>query len=144
MTAGPLTRPAAERLADRLRPLAQPQRLMILSLLLAGEHTVGEIETRTGIGQPALSQQLAELRRSGLVTTRRAARQVHYRIADTAGLRQTRAILTLFGDDAPQIRAEAPADPTPSPAAPSPATPSRAAPPPDGAARFVHILAPGA
>ncbi|ACI52437.1 transcriptional regulator, ArsR family [Gluconacetobacter diazotrophicus PA1 5] len=141
MTARPLTRPAAERLADRLRPLAQPQRLMILSLLLAGEHTVGEIETRTGIGQPALSQQLAELRRSGLVTTRRAARQVHYRIADTAGLRQTRAILTLFGDDAPQIRAEAPADPVP--ATPSPATPSRAAPPPDGAARFVHILAPG-
>ena len=53
-------RAAAMDAADKLRVFAQPQRLMILSLLLRGERNVGEIAERTGIAQPALSQQLAE------------------------------------------------------------------------------------
>ena len=55
---------------------AQPQRLMILSCLLDAEHNVGEIAELTGIGQPALSQQLAALRRAGLVNTRKEAKLV--------------------------------------------------------------------
>jgi DNA-binding transcriptional ArsR family regulator len=74
-------RAGAERAVERLRLFAQPVRLMILSLLLEGEHMVGALEDATAIGQPAMSQQLAELRRAGLVVTRRAARQVFYRIA---------------------------------------------------------------
>ena len=56
------SRPQADIAADKLRRFAQPQRLMILSLLLEGEKSVTEIDMATGIGQPALSQQLAELR----------------------------------------------------------------------------------
>ncbi|WP_161554405.1 ArsR/SmtB family transcription factor, partial [Escherichia coli] len=37
----------------------------------------------TGIRQPALSQQLAELRQRHLVTTRRESRSVFYRINDS-------------------------------------------------------------
>lgn len=76
------SRTTAEAAAERLRSFAQPQRLMILSRLLDGEHTVGAIEEATGIGQPALSQQLAELRRAEIVTTRRVSKQVYYRLAD--------------------------------------------------------------
>lgn len=76
------SRERANEAAERLKIFAQPQRLMILSYLLAGEHTVGEIEAATAIQQPALSQQLAELRRAELVETRRAAKQVFYRLAD--------------------------------------------------------------
>jgi DNA-binding transcriptional ArsR family regulator len=82
MTAIYRSRERAAEAAERLKIYAQPQRLMILSYLLAGEHTVGEIEAATAIGQPALSQQLAELRRAELVETRRAAKQVYYRLAD--------------------------------------------------------------
>ncbi|MDT8872567.1 metalloregulator ArsR/SmtB family transcription factor [Komagataeibacter rhaeticus] len=67
---------------QRLRLLAQPQRLMVLACLLDGEKSVGEIEARTGIGQPTLSQQLAELRRAEIVVTRKEARQVIYSIRD--------------------------------------------------------------
>jgi DNA-binding transcriptional ArsR family regulator len=82
MTAIHQSRERANEAAERLKIYAQPQRLMILSYLLAGERTVGEIETATAIGQPALSQQLAELRRAALVETRRAAKQVYYKLAD--------------------------------------------------------------
>jgi DNA-binding transcriptional ArsR family regulator len=40
------------------------------------------IDQATGIGQPALSQQLAELRRAELVQSRRSAKQVYYRLAN--------------------------------------------------------------
>ena len=78
----PRTREIAENLVQRLRLLAQPQRLMVLACLLDGEKSVGEIEARTGIGQPTLSQQLAELRRAEIVVTRKEARQVIYSIKD--------------------------------------------------------------
>jgi len=76
-----LSRERAAEAAERLKVYARPQRLMILSSLAEGERTVGEIEAATRVGQPALSQQLAELRRAGLVETRRAAKQVFYRLA---------------------------------------------------------------
>lgn len=75
-------RDVATGIADKLRVFAQPQRLMILSCLLHGERTVGEIGEVTGIAQPALSQQLAELRRAELVCTRKEAKQVWYSLAD--------------------------------------------------------------
>ena len=76
------SRAQADIAADKLRRFAQPQRLMILSLLLEGEKSVTEIDMASGIGQPALSQQLAELRKAELVTTRRQAKQVYYSLAD--------------------------------------------------------------
>jgi DNA-binding transcriptional ArsR family regulator len=57
------SREQADFAADKLRKFAQPQRLMILSVLREGEKSVTEIDLATRIGQPALSQQLAELRK---------------------------------------------------------------------------------
>lgn len=82
MTALYQSRAMADAATEKLRVYAQPQRLMILSCLSRGEKTVGEIDTATGIGQPALSQQLAELRRAEMVKTRRVAKQVYYDLAD--------------------------------------------------------------
>ncbi|MBB3774042.1 DNA-binding transcriptional ArsR family regulator, partial [Angulomicrobium tetraedrale] len=93
----PLTREEADRAVEKLRSYGQPQRLMILSHLQSGEMTVGEIDTATGIGQPALSQQLGELRRAGLVATRRAAKQVFYRLADIGVAQCVRSIEAQFG-----------------------------------------------
>ncbi len=97
-----LDRPQADRLVEQLKMLAQPQRLMILSTLLDGERAVGEIEGITGIGQPALSQQLAELRRTDLVTPRREARQIFYRIASEAVEDRVRALFMALGAPVPE------------------------------------------
>lgn len=100
MTALFESRALADVAAEKLKVYAQPQRLMILSCLLRGEKTVGEIDAATGIGQPALSQQLAELRRADMVKTRRAAKSVHYALADEAIALCVRAMEAILADDA--------------------------------------------
>lgn len=93
------SRSAADVAAERLKIYAQPQRLMILSRLIDGEHTVSEIDEATGIGQPALSQQLAELRRADIVKTRRASKQVYYRLANENVEVCVKGIEAMFGGD---------------------------------------------
>lgn len=95
------SRERATEIAERLKIFAQPQRLMILSSLLSGERTVGDIEAATSISQPSLSQQLGELRRAKLVATRRAAKQVHYRLANGDVALCVHALVALFGEKNP-------------------------------------------
>lgn len=64
--------------AELMRVMGHPVRLEIVTTLIPGERSVGDIESTTGITQPGLSQQLAVLRKAGLVTTRREAKQVFY------------------------------------------------------------------
>ena len=97
------SREQAEDTAERLRQFGQPLRLMILSLLLQGEKSVSEIDIATGIGQPGLSQQLAELRRAELVTTRRQAKQVFYSLADKSVELSVRSIEAVFGAGDPRV-----------------------------------------
>ena len=92
-------RDEATAAAEALKMYAQPQRLMILSRLLEGEQVVAEIERETGIGQPALSQQLAELRRAGLVTMRRSARQVFYSLSGDRVRLRIDMLEMLFGSE---------------------------------------------
>jgi len=124
-------RSQAEATADKLKAFAQPQRLMILSLLLArGEQSVSEIDLATGIGQPALSQQLGELRRAGLVSTRRQSKQIYYNLTDKRAALCVRSIETAFGP-ADLATAELSLDLS------FPRTSKRVAP---GAAGFVRVL----
>ena len=99
MTALYQSRALANVAVEKLRVFAQPQRLMILSYLLGGERQVADIEAATGVTQPALSQQLAELRRANLVKTRREAKQVHYRLADDGSALCVRNLEAMFGAD---------------------------------------------
>lgn len=83
MTADLTRREDAELAAERLRILAQPTRLMILALLRGGERSVGQIETALQLKQPGLSQQLGALRQAEMVATRREAKSIYYRLADS-------------------------------------------------------------
>ena len=91
------SREIAEAAAEKLKVFAQPLRLMILSCLLRGERSVGDIATATGIGQPTLSQQLAELRRASLVRTRKEAKLVWYALADDGVALCVRNMEAIFG-----------------------------------------------
>lgn len=96
MSAEP-AKPVIERNAELFRVLGHETRLRLLSLLAAGEHAVGELEAVSRIGQPALSQQLAILRKAELVVTRRVAKQVYYRL-DAEALRAAAALLAGLAD----------------------------------------------
>jgi DNA-binding transcriptional ArsR family regulator len=81
-----------EAAAELLKALAHATRLAILRALGDGERSVGDLERMSGVGQPALSQQLAVLRSAALVETRRESRQVFYRL-NRARLRDVSALL---------------------------------------------------
>jgi len=65
-----------------LKAMSNERRLMILCQLAHhGERSVGELAPLVGLGQSALSQHLARLRRDRLVTTRREAQTIFYQLA---------------------------------------------------------------
>jgi len=80
----------ADEAASLLRVLANPDRLLLLCQLVGGECCVGDLEERTGIHQPTLSQQLGVLRNEGLVQTRRDGKRIYYTLARPEAL----AVLT--------------------------------------------------
>lgn len=73
----------AGQVADLLGALANDRRLLILCKLVeTGEATVGALADDIGLSQSALSQHLARMREEGIVTFRREAQTLWYRIAD--------------------------------------------------------------
>lgn len=71
----------AERVSGVMRALSSPKRLLILCQLAEGERSVGELARLLGMKEPAMSQQLALMRRDGLITARRAGQAVWYALA---------------------------------------------------------------
>jgi DNA-binding transcriptional ArsR family regulator len=90
----------ARQLSELLRLFGQPQRLQILSLLLQGGCAVSEIETRLNIGQPALSQQLAALRKAGVISARRESRAIYYNFTDETEAQRFRVLFSLLNPGA--------------------------------------------
>lgn len=86
----------ADAAGQLLKALANPDRLLLLCQLSQGERNVGELEALLGIQQPTLSQQLAVLRREGLVETRRDGKQIYYRISSPAALAVIETLYRLF------------------------------------------------
>lgn len=73
----------AAQAAAVMRSLGNEARLLVLCHLgEASELSVGALTRRIGLSQSALSQHLAKLRDEGLVTTRKQAQTVFYRVAD--------------------------------------------------------------
>lgn len=69
--------------AEFFRALAHPVRIRLLEVLSSGgEQNVQTLAQKLGIDQPIVSQQLAKLRASGIVTTRKEATTVTYALLD--------------------------------------------------------------
>jgi ArsR family transcriptional regulator len=64
--------------AEFFKTLGHPVRIRVLELLAEGEHAVGELLPEIAVEPTNLSQQLAVLRRAGLVTARKEGSAVHY------------------------------------------------------------------
>lgn len=71
--------------ARQLKALGNPVRLLVLCRLHhGGEASAGVLAKELGVGMSALSQHLARMREEGLILQRRQARQLFYRIDESA------------------------------------------------------------
>jgi ArsR family transcriptional regulator len=89
--------PLYEAKAEFFKMLGHPVRIRVLELLQDGPKPVRDLLAEIGVEAPNLSQQLAVLRRSGIVTASREGATVVYALAggDVADLmRAARRILT--------------------------------------------------
>lgn len=88
MSIGPKQAVYAE-FATVARALGHAHRLELIEHLAQGERTVETLAQRTRLSVANASQHLQQLRRAGLIASRRDGRHVHYRLADET-------VLTLF------------------------------------------------
>jgi DNA-binding transcriptional ArsR family regulator len=72
--------PSAPAAPDALfKSLADPTRRALFERLIRdGEQTVQALTDQAGVSQPAVSKHLGVLKLAGLVSDRRAGRQIHY------------------------------------------------------------------
>lgn len=78
---------------DVFQEIADPSRRRILSELLDGPRSVGQIVAATGFKQPNVSNHLAKLRQAGIVRTARDGRSIRYQVATPSILSTLNQIL---------------------------------------------------
>ncbi len=96
-TAEPMTTPLYQLKSEFFKTLGHPARIRVLELLGQREHAVSELLPEIAVEPSNLSQQLAVLRRAGLVETRKEGSAVYYSLSNpeiAELLRVARVILT--------------------------------------------------
>ncbi|MDA3914690.1 metalloregulator ArsR/SmtB family transcription factor [Oleiagrimonas sp.] len=89
----------ADSAVSMLKSLASTRRLMILCQLFESERSVNTLAGELGLAQSVISQQLALLRREGIVEARREAQSMIYSIRDPRALTLMSALFTAFCSD---------------------------------------------
>lgn len=78
-----MKKPLYQLKAEFFKTLGHPVRIRVLELLSEREHAVAEMLVETGVEPANLSQQLAVLRRAGLVVTRKEGATVYYSLTSS-------------------------------------------------------------
>jgi DNA-binding transcriptional ArsR family regulator len=79
-----------------LKAMANHNRLLLLCELVHGERSVGELAQALDLAQSVVSQHLSLLRREGIVSGRRDAQSIYYRICDDRVQSLMATMFTLF------------------------------------------------
>jgi DNA-binding transcriptional ArsR family regulator len=87
-----------EQAAVAMQAMAHPMRIKILCMLSSGELPVQEIVDAVGTTQSNVSQHLGILKASGMISAKRDATRVLYRIADKRVLRMITLTRDIFCD----------------------------------------------
>jgi ArsR family transcriptional regulator len=69
-----------EQIAEKLKALAHPVRLRIVSGLLKNECNVSEIQKSLGLPQSTISQHLRLLKNAGIIKGRREGTKICYKV----------------------------------------------------------------
>lgn len=88
----------AARTTEFLKSLAHTARLVILCRLSEGPATVSQLEEMLNMRQASVSQQLARLRREGLVEATRDGRVINYSLTDERARKVVGLLYELFCD----------------------------------------------
>jgi DNA-binding transcriptional ArsR family regulator len=88
-----------DRASEFLKALSGRSRLTILCHLQDGEKSVGEIVRLTGARDTGVSQQLALLRKDGIVTARRDGQTLYYSISHEGAARVLETLHGVFCAD---------------------------------------------
>ncbi|WP_080697304.1 ArsR/SmtB family transcription factor [Brucella intermedia] len=81
-----------ETVARLFTILSSPNRLEMLSVIADGEKMVGEISAAVNLSQSAVSQHLAKMRAAGIVSCRREAQRIYYKLTSN----EVRNLLSVF------------------------------------------------
>ena len=87
VASGPMSDDDALQVALRLKALADPVRVKILSMLFSsttGEENSGDLSTALELAESTVSHHLAQLRRAGFVVSDRRGMHVFHRVAPDA------------------------------------------------------------
>lgn len=87
VAAGPVSDDDALQIAMRLKAIADPARVKIVSFLFgahAGEKTSGELAAKLDLNESTISHHIGQLRRAGLVNSERRGMNVFHRIRPEA------------------------------------------------------------
>jgi ArsR family transcriptional regulator len=96
---GKLKVEALQKAAETLKILAHPQRLRLIEILeRETEVPVHTLVEETGFPQAVVSQHLNQMRRIGLLTSRRQGKEVWYSITDPRALSILNCICTHCSD----------------------------------------------
>jgi DNA-binding transcriptional ArsR family regulator len=87
---------SAARAATLMKAMSSENRLMLLCLLNDGEKSVSTLAEKTEMRQASVSQQLALLRKDGLVKTRPDAQTVYYSLKGDEAQRITTVLYELY------------------------------------------------
>lgn len=87
---------AVDRATELLKALAGRSRLLLLCHLSEGEKSVGELARLVGARDTAVSQQLALLRKDGLVLPRRSGQTIFYSLASPEAARMLETLHALY------------------------------------------------
>lgn len=79
-----------------LRILANENRLMICCCLADQELSVSELNLLVPLSQSALSQHLARLREANILSTRREAQTIYYRIAGNEAIQIIHTLKSIY------------------------------------------------
>lgn len=87
LASAPLSEAEAEQLSLRLKAVAEPARLRLLSLVLAspgGEACTCDLTRPLGLSQPTVTHHLKKLAEAGLVVGERRGKWTYYRVVPDA------------------------------------------------------------
>ncbi|MBO9314082.1 MAG: winged helix-turn-helix transcriptional regulator [Chloroflexus sp.] len=96
-----MTNTTVTKQARLFKALMHPIRIKILDILREGEACVCHVEAVLGLRQAYVSQQLAVLRKSGLIADRRDGPNIYYRITQPEILSILDLAQTIVGGDTP-------------------------------------------
>jgi len=103
----PASRELLERIAERLKALAEPTRLSILHALDDGERSVTELTEAVDSSQANVSKHLGVMRKAGIVRARREGMNVYYSAADPAAFEVCRLMCNALEQKARRELSEA-------------------------------------